>query len=77
MTSVVDSEVYSRGDSDWHEPGCSSTTLLVGVCARDSFWDCLLDLEVFEAESPGSLEVLLRGCKGMEVPLWVCPVGGS
>lgn len=69
VTSVVDSEVYSREDSDWQGTGSSVPELPPWGCAGDPFSCCLLDLEALGARSSGPSEVLLGGCVGMVAPL--------
>lgn len=77
MTSVVDSEEYSREDSDGQETGRSVPELLLLGCAEEPFSCCPLDLEALGAGSSGPSEVLLRGCVGMVEPLGDCTTGGA
>ena len=69
---MVDSEVYSREDSDGPEPGSSGTEELPLGCVKNSFPFCLPDLEALGAGSPGPSEVLLGDCAGTAVPLGDC-----
>lgn len=77
MTSVLDSEVGSREDSDGPETGSSVSELLPLDCAEGSFSCCPPDWEASGAGSPGPSEVLVGGCVGTVALLGDCTAAGA